>query len=95
MLLRPGSSGRWAEVVAALKAETGKYIWLFRGGVLFGSLLDAQLVDTIEVGMMPILLGGGIPVLPTGLRLPALQLNRSKALPSGILMLEYKMRYHV
>jgi dihydrofolate reductase len=84
-----------AEAVAALKAEPGKDIWLFGGGVLFRSLLDAQLVDTIEVGVMPILLGQGIPMLPKGPRSPALQLNSSKALPSGILMLEYTIRYHV
>ncbi|MGB6828836.1 MAG: dihydrofolate reductase family protein, partial [Terracidiphilus sp.] len=33
-----------AEAVAALKAEAGKDIWLFGGGVLFRSLLDAGLV---------------------------------------------------
>jgi dihydrofolate reductase len=84
-----------AEVVAALKAEPGKDIWLFGGGALFRSLLDAQLVDTIEVGVMPILLGQGIAVLSSGPRSPALQLNSSKALPSGILMLEYALQYHV
>src|SRR5271155_1545757 len=52
-----------AEAVAAQKAEPGKDIWLFGGGALFRSLLDAQLVDTIEVGVMPILLSQGIPVL--------------------------------
>jgi dihydrofolate reductase len=83
-----------AEAVAALKVEPGKDIWLFGGGVLFRSLLDAQLVDTIELGLMPILLGGGIPMLPTGPRSPALQLTSSKSLPSGILMLEYTIRYH-
>src|SRR5688572_1394801 len=31
--------------VAALRAEPGKDIWLFGGGVLFGSLLAARLVD--------------------------------------------------
>src|SRR5262245_33905605 len=45
-----------AETVSALKAEPGKDIWLFGGGELFRSLLDAKLVDTIEVGVIPILL---------------------------------------
>src|SRR5271168_1437222 len=36
-------------VVSALKAESGKDIWLFGGGALFRTLLDAKLVDTVEV----------------------------------------------
>jgi dihydrofolate reductase len=36
-----------AEAVKALKAEPAKDIWLFGGGVLFRSLLDAGLVDSI------------------------------------------------
>ena len=35
--------------VDALRAEPGKDVWLFGGGTLFGSLLDAGLVDTVEV----------------------------------------------
>src|SRR5262245_33823459 len=37
------------ETVAALRAESGKDIWLFGGGSLFRSLLDAGQVDTVEV----------------------------------------------
>jgi dihydrofolate reductase len=46
-----------AEAVAALKAESGRDIWLFGGGVLFRSLFDAGLVDSIELAVSPILLG--------------------------------------
>ncbi|MGH9382024.1 MAG: dihydrofolate reductase family protein [Thermoanaerobaculia bacterium] len=60
--------------VTALKAKPGKDIWLFGGGSLFRSLLELGLVDTVEVGVLPILLGGGLPMLPhpahhTGLKL--------------------------
>jgi dihydrofolate reductase len=44
-----------------MRAEPGKDIWLFGGGLLFRSLLEARLVDTVEVGVMPVLLGGGVP----------------------------------
>src|SRR5688572_9149752 len=50
---------RVEETLARLRAEPGKDIWLFGGGSLFRSLLDARLVDTVEVALMPILLGGG------------------------------------
>ena len=53
------------EALATLRAsETGKDIWLFGGGQLFRSLLDAGLVNTIEVAVSPAFLGGGIPLLP-------------------------------
>jgi dihydrofolate reductase len=79
-----------ADAVAALKTQPGKDIWLFGGGVLFRSLLDAGLVDTVEVGLMPVMLGSGIPLLPEGRR-RSLRLNDSKTLQSGILMLTYSV----
>jgi len=82
------------QAVAALKAETEpqaqKDIWLFGGGVLFRFLLDAGLVDAIDVMVMPVLLGSGVPFLPEGRR-QTLHLESSKALPSGILMLTYSI----
>ena len=40
------------EIVAALREESGKDIWLFGGGLLFQSLLEAGVVDTVEVAVM-------------------------------------------
>ena len=45
---------------ADLKAEPGKDIWLLGGGVLFRTLLDAGLVDTVEVEVIPAMLGSGV-----------------------------------
>lgn len=50
-----------AGTVAALKQQPGKDIWLFGGGELFGSLLGFGLVDTVEVAIIPVLLGEGVP----------------------------------
>jgi dihydrofolate reductase len=80
-----------AETVGALKAKPGKDIWLFGGGELFRSLLDADLVDTIEVAVMPILLSQGIPLLPPGVRSPLLRLSNTETLPSGIVRLTYAL----
>jgi dihydrofolate reductase len=78
------------EAVAALKAESGKDIWLFGGGVLFRSLADAGLVDTVEVAVCPVLLGSGIPLMPEGKRC-MLRLEESSAFPSGILRVRYSV----
>jgi dihydrofolate reductase len=93
-----------AEAVAALKSRpgtetggkrsaergpgTGNDIWLFGGGVLFRSLLDLGLVDRVEVGVNPVLIGGGIPLIPAGARC-ALRLEAHRIYPSGIVRLEY------
>jgi dihydrofolate reductase len=78
-------------VLADLRSEPGKDIWLFGGGLLFRSLLEARLVDTVEVSVVPVLLGEGIPLLPPR---PSserfeLKLVSRRALKSGIVSLEY------
>lgn len=80
-----------AQVVRELKAKPGRDIWLFGGGELFRALLDAGLVDTVEIAVMPVLLGSGIPVLPAG-AIAKLVLADQKILPdSGIVVLAYKV----
>jgi dihydrofolate reductase len=78
--------------VKALKKEKGrgKDIWLFGGGELFRTLLDAGVVDTVEMAVMPVMLGSGIPVLPAG-RMAELTLTDHKVLPSGIIMVAYSL----
>jgi len=76
--------------VAALKGEPGRDIWLFGGGVLLSSLLTAGLVDSVELAVIPILLGGGIPVLPPPGPRVKLTLTSSNSLSTGIVMLTYE-----
>jgi len=79
------------EVVAALKKKPGRDIWLFGGGELFRTLLSAGLVDSVEVAVMPVLIGEGIPLLPPG-GTTALKLVDHRILPkSGIAILAYSV----
>src|ERR1044071_3934182 len=73
-----------ANTVRELKGKTGKDIWLFGGGSLFRSLLDSKLVDTIEVAVMPVLLGDGIPLLPPPAGVTKLNLTHHKIYKAGI-----------
>jgi dihydrofolate reductase len=80
------------EAVASIKAEPGKDIWLFGGGILFRSLLDAGLVDTVEIAVIPVLLGEGIPLLPAPGKRTSLKLTGNKLYQkSGIIMLQYSV----
>jgi dihydrofolate reductase len=78
------------ETLDALRSRPGQDIWLFGGGELFRSLLALDRVDTVEPAVVPIVLGGGIPLLPgppvrTRLRLTGRDVYES----SGIVLLRY------
>jgi dihydrofolate reductase len=78
------------KVLTALRNERGKDIWLFGGGSLFRSLLDIAMVDTVEIAIIPVLLGGGIPLLPTPAAQTQLKLTGHRVYKnSGIVLLEY------
>ncbi len=89
----PGVSivgGDPAEHVRSLKERAGKDIWLFGGGELFRTLLEAGLVDTVEPAVVPVLLGEGIPMLPSPAARTRLSLRNHRLYPkSGIVLLEY------
>jgi dihydrofolate reductase len=83
------------DVLADLRSKPGKDIWLFGGGLLFRSFLEARLVDAVEVSVVPVLLGEGIPLLPPK---PSserfrLKLAGSRMYKTGIVSLEYAVEY--
>lgn len=84
--------GDAAEFVRGLKAQEGKDIWLFGGGSLFGSLLSGGVVDLVEVAIVPVLLGEGVPLHPTPQQVH-LNLVRTEAFPSGILLNRYEVQH--
>jgi dihydrofolate reductase len=83
------------QTLAELRSKSGKDIWLFGGGLLFRSLLEARLVDAVEVSVMPVLLGDGIPLLPAkpSSERYKLSLASSRAFKTGIVSLEYTVDY--
>jgi dihydrofolate reductase len=78
--------------VEAIRREPGKDIWLFGGGELFRSLLEAGQVDAVEISIVPVLLGGGIPLLPAPSARTRLDLTHTHTYPSGIISLSYAVR---
>jgi dihydrofolate reductase len=83
------------QALADLRSMPGKDIWLFGGGLLFRSLLEARLVDAVEVSVIPVLLGEGISLLPPK---PSserfrLKLASTRAYKTGIVSLEYTVEY--
>ena len=81
-----------ADVVASLKAEPGKDIWLFGGGELFRSLSGMGLVDSVSVAVVPVILGGGLPLVPPpASRVPLRLVKQHTYEKSGIVSLEYEV----
>jgi len=76
--------------VTALRQKAGKDIWLFGGGTLFRSCLQLGLVDAVEVAIIPVLLGGGVPLLPAPATLAKLKLVQHRVYEqTGTVSLEY------
>src|SRR4029434_7776980 len=77
-------------LVTELPTKAGKDIAIFGGGELFRSLLAARLVDRVEVSLIPVLLGGGIPLLPSPAARATLKLRKQRLYEkTGTVGLEY------
>ena len=76
--------------VAELRKRPGKDISLFGGGELFRSLLTAGLVDEVGISLVPVLLGRGIPFLPSPADRARLKLKQCRVYEkTGTIGLEY------
>lgn len=81
-------------LMAELRAKPGKDVWLWGGGSLFRSFAELGLVDTVEVAVMPVLLGEGVPLLAPPAKRVALKLTGHKLYAqTGITALEYVVQY--
>jgi dihydrofolate reductase len=77
-------------VVVELRKKPGKDIALFGGGELFRSLLNVGLVDEIGVAVIPVLLGGGVPLLPPPATRTTLRLRKQRTYEkTGTVRLDY------
>ena len=77
--------------VRALKADgAGKPLWLWGGGDLFRELAAAGLVDGVDVAVIPVVLGGGLPLMAApGPTLPLQLRSHRLYAATGTLTLEY------
>jgi dihydrofolate reductase len=83
-----------APVVRKLRSKPGKDIWLFGGGALFRSLVESRLVDTVEVAVIPVLLGEGVPLMPGPEHRVKLHLTGHRLYTkTGTMLLEYAIKY--
>jgi dihydrofolate reductase len=67
-----------------------KDIWLMGGGELAREFLKADLVDELYIGVVPVLLGEGIPLFPSGFPQRNFALLENKTFSRGMIALKYK-----
>lgn len=79
------------QAVATLRAEPGRDILVLNSATLIQSMLTAGLVDDLRLAVVPVLLGGGLRLLPDGVS-GAWDLASLTTLPDGALGLHYQRR---
>lgn len=75
-----------AEIVAAAQ---GRNVWLVGGGELVGQFHDVGLLDEVILGVAPVFLGSGAPLLPRRVTTPPLELLEAKAHGNTFVTLRY------
>jgi dihydrofolate reductase len=79
-----------AQLVRRIRRRPGKHIWMMGGGELARSFLAADLIDELYLGMVPVLLGEGIPLFPSGFPQRNFRLLENKTYSKGLIALEYE-----
>jgi dihydrofolate reductase len=77
-------------LIGQLRKRKGKDIWLMGGGDLARGFLKADLVDELYIGMVPVLLGDGIPLFPSGFPQRNFTLMDNKTFSRGLIAIKYK-----
>lgn len=83
-------SGNVVKLVEKLRRSGGKDIFCDGGSGAVHELLKHDLVDSLVISLIPVLLGGGIPLFKSGRAERRLRLVSSRAFPTGLVQLRYE-----
>jgi dihydrofolate reductase len=75
--------------LARLRKRPGKDIWLMGGGELARDFLKDDLVDELYIGIVPVLIGEGISLFPSGFPQREFTLLENKTFSRGMIALKY------
>jgi dihydrofolate reductase len=79
-----------AALVRRIRAKPGKHIWLMGGGELARDFLREDLVDELYLGLVPVLIGEGIPLFPAGFPQREFALVENNTYSRGMIELKYR-----
>jgi len=75
--------------VENVRKGPGKNIWLMGGGELARDFLKDDLVDELYIGIVPILIGKGLPLFPSGFPQREFTLLENKSYSKGLIVFKY------
>ncbi len=75
---------------AMLESANGKHLWMVGGGRLASDFADDGLLDELILTLVPVVLGGGIPLFARALPKP-MRLTQSRTLRRSLLELRYEL----
>ena len=73
-----------------IQKKRGKDIWLMGGGELTRAFLQDDLVDELYLGILPTLIGEGIPAFPAGFPERSFARVENKSFSKGMIALRYE-----
>jgi dihydrofolate reductase len=79
-----------AAMVERIRKQGSKDIWLMGGGELAREFLKEDLVDEMYLGIVPVLLGEGIPLFPAGFPQREFTLIENQTYSQGLIALKYE-----
>jgi len=77
-------------IVAEIRRKPGKHVWLMGGGILIRDFLKEDLVDELYIGVVPVLIGEGIPLFPNGFPQREFALIENNSYSRGMIALRYE-----
>lgn len=77
------------KIVESLRKRKGKNIWLMGGGELARDFLKDDLVDELYLGVVPVLIGEGLPLFPPGFPQREFKLLENKTYSQSMISLKY------
>lgn len=77
-------------LVEMLRKQPGKNIWHMGGGELAREYLKDDLIDELYIGVVPILIGEGIPLFPSGYPQREFRLLENGTYSKGLIALRYE-----
>lgn len=85
-------TGSLSELVAWLKSQPGKNIFVDGGAEVVHALLNDHLIDELIISIIPILLGDGIALFKNGRPEAPLKLLEARTFDTGLVQLHYARR---
>lgn len=79
-----------SEAVELIKSQSSKNIWIVGGGKIISAFLKLGVVDEIILTIVPVILGQGIRLFPTGSLETKFELSGTESFETGLVNLYYK-----